>query len=434
MRIFLTVIILLAFLNSKGFCYNLDFFSKFNDKYLENYIQMALLYNHKLKQAQKTLEQYRLEVKKTFSKELPQASVGSNYLGTHFPRNDRNFFVKNNSYILPLAARYEPDFLLKNRDKTKSEKKLYEAQIEKTQGVYIALLVDVASAYVNLLLNDYLIEQQKEIIKNKEENYRLNSLKFLKGTIEKTDLNQKENSLLEQKEILDNFEKTRNSILCSLALLTGQSAKNIDEFERGKLKDFEYIDSIPEIINSDLIYNRPDIKEIEKKLKSAKIDIKIAKKDFFPSFNVTGYLVFDTVGPGNFFSWNSSFALLVAGLTQDIFKGGEKIANLKIKKARFEELLEEYLEADLNAIKELNNTIFSIKENSKIEKKAFKNVSLKLENTLFSKRKLERGVISNLEFLDSKTELEFKNQLLAASKATRLIDYFSLYKVLGGEL
>lgn len=434
MRIFLTVIILLAFLNSKGFCYNLEFFSKFNDKYLENYIQMALLYNHKLKQAQKTLEQYRLEVKKTFSKELPQASVGSNYLGTHFPRNDRNFFVKNNSYILPLAARYEPDFLLKNRDKTKSQEKLYEAQIEKTQGVYIALLVDVASTYVNLLLNDYLIEQQKEIIKNKEENYRLNSLKFLKGTIEKTDLNQKENSLLEQKEILDNFEKTRNSILCSLALLTGQSAKNIDEFERGKLKDFEYIDSIPEIINSDLIYNRPDIKEIEKKLKSAKIDIKIAKKDFFPSFNVTGYLVFDTVGPGNFFSWNSSFAFLVAGLTQDIFKGGEKIANLKIKKARFEELLEEYLEADLNAIKELNNTIFSIKENSKIEKKAFKNVSLKLENTLFSKRKLERGVISNLEFLDSKTELEFKNQLLAASKATRLIDYFSLYKVLGGEL
>lgn len=434
MRIFLTVIILLAFLNSKGFCYNLEFFSKFNDKYLENYIQMALLYNHKLKQAQKTLEQYRLEVKKTFSKELPQASIGSNYLGTHFPRNDRNFFVKNNSYILPLAARYEPDFLLKNRDKTKSEKKLYEAQIEKTQGVYIALLVDVASAYVNLLLNDYLIEQQKEIIKNKEENYRLNSLKFLKGTIEKTDLNQKENSLLEQKEILDNFEKTRNSILCSLALLTGQSAKNIDEFERGKLKDFEYIDSIPEIINSDLIYNRPDIKEIEKKLKSAKIDIKIAKKDFFPSFNVTGYLVFDTVGPGNFFSWNSSFALLVAGLTQDIFKGGEKIANLKIKKARFEELMEEYLEADLNAIKELNNTIFSIKENSKIEKKAFKNVSLKLENTLFLKRKLERGVISNLEFLDSKTELEFKNQLLATSKATRLIDYFSLYKVLGGEL
>ena len=434
MRIFLTVIILLAFLNSKGFCYNLDFFSKFNDKYLENYIQMALLYNHKLKQAQKTLEQYRFEVKKTFSKELPQASVGSNYLGTHFPRNDKNFFVKNNSYILPLAARYEPDFLLKNRDKTKSEKKLYEAQIEKTQGVYIALLVDVASAYVNLLLNDYLIEQQKEIIKNKEKNYRLNSLKFLKGTIEKTDLNQKENSLLEQKEILDNFEKTRNSILCSLALLTGQSAKNIDEFKRGKLKDFEYIDSIPEIINSDLIYNRPDIKEIEKKLKSAKIDIKIAKKDFFPSFNVTGYLVFDTVGPGNFFSWNSSFALLVAGLTQDIFKGGEKIANLKIKKARFEELMEEYLEADLNAIKELNNTIFSIKENSKIEKNALKNVSLKLENTLFSKRKLDRGVISNLEFLDSKTELEFKNQLLATSKATRLIDYFSLYKVLGGEL
>ena len=150
----------------------------------------------------------------------------------------------------------------------------------------------------------------------------------------------------------------------------------LEEIMKENLDEFEYIGSIPEIINSDLIYERPDIKEIEEKLKSAKIDIRVAKKEFLPSFNITGFLAFDTAGGGNFFSWDSSFAYLVAGLTQDILKGGEKIANLRIKKARFMELLEEYKQKDLNAIKEINNSLNLIKQDKLIEKNSYSEVEL----------------------------------------------------------
>lgn len=49
------------------------------------------------------------------------------YLGAQVPKID-NFELDTNAFILPFLANYEADFLLKNRDKTRSEKKNYEAE------------------------------------------------------------------------------------------------------------------------------------------------------------------------------------------------------------------------------------------------------------------------------------------------------------------
>ena len=172
----------------------------------------------------------------------------------------------------------------------------------------------------------------------------------------------------------------------------------------------------------------------QNKLKSANLDIRIAKKDFSPSFNITGALIFDTAGSGNFFSWNSSFAYLIAGLTQDIFKGGAKIANLKIKKAKFEELLEKYKQIDLNAIKEVSNALNLITNDTKTNISLAKQVEYEKERHLANKRKYEKGNVSIIDYIESKNSLLQQEELWANSKATRLIDYITLYKAVGGEL
>ena len=411
-----------------------DFFSRFNDNYLDEYIKDALVYNHDLKAANKRLEQFRYEINSQLAKELPSASVSGNYLGAHFPKNDVNFLIDKNSFVLPLRASYEADFLLKNRDKTRSKEKLYKAQIANQKATYISLLTDVASTYVNILLLDYLIEKQIDVIKNKKYNSISNDYKFRYGVLDIFGLNSSKEDYENQKIIYDNLVKRQNTALYNFSSLIGQSANNYKDIKRGKLEKFEYIDSIPEIISSDLIYSRPDLIEIENKLKSAKIDVTVAKKEFFPSFNITGFLAFDTAGLGNFFSWNSSFAYLLAGATQDIFKGGEKIANLKIKKARYYELVENYKQADLNAIKEINDALNLIRQDKKAEEISKYKVELEKRNFNSSEKKYKRGTISKIDFLNDKASLLQKEQLQASAKAVRLIDYFTLYKAVGGEL
>ena len=162
--------------------------------------------------------------------------------------------------------------------------------------------------------------------------------------------------------------------------------------------------------------------------------MRVAKKDFLPSFNITGVLAFDTAGGGNFFDWNSSFAYLIAGLTQDIFKGGAKIANLKIKKARYYELFEKYLQADLNAIKEVVNALNFIEQDTKAQKNSEIQLNLEQQNFIATFRKLKAGTTSKIQYLQDKNALNQREQLFAYTKASRLADYFTLYKALGGQL
>ena len=432
-KLFLIFLIFL-FPYSSATSLNIDFFTRFNDCYFEKYIKEALENNHDLKSANYKVQQYRYEISNQFSEQLPNLSVSSNYLGASVPAGDNNVLIKRNSYVLPLRASYEPDLLLKNRDKTKSKKYLFKAQVQNQKATYISLVTDVANAYLNILLYDYLIEKQREIIKDKEENTDFNKNKYNYGVISFIDLNDIFSELNSQKILYENLIKQQKTTLYNFASLLGRSAYDSENIERGKLLDFEYQEEIPNCINSDLIYNRPDIVELENKLKSAKIDITVAKKDFLPTFNINGFLIFDTAGGGNFFSWESSFAYLIAGLTQDIFRGGAKIANLKIKKARFQELLENYKQADLNAIKEINNALNLIKQTTNSQKYSSNQVQLEKDNFIASIKKLKAGTISKIEYLQNKNSLNQKEQLFAYTKTSRLNSYFTLYKALGGQL
>ena len=412
---------------------NVDFFTKFNDEIFEKYIFEALENNHDLKQANYKVEQFRYEISSQFARQLPELSASSNYLGTHFP-DDNNFLLNKNSYVLPLRASWELDLLLKNKDKTKSKKKLYKASLANRKAAYISLLTDVANTYINILLFDYLIKIQAEIVKDKILNSDFNKNKYNYGTISFIDLNDIFAELNSQKVLYENLVKQQKTNLYNFASLIGRSAYNCENISRGTQENFEYQNEIPEAIENELIFSRPDLIEIENQLQSAKIDVTVARKDFLPTFNVNSFLVFDTAGSGNFFSWNSSFAYLIAGLTQDVFKGGSKIANLKIKKARYQELLEKYLQADLNAIKEVNNALNLIKQDTLAQEYSQNQVELEMKNFLASTRKLKSGVISKIDYLQNKNSLNQRQQLLGYTKASRLMDYFTLYKAVGGQL
>ena len=98
------------------------------------------------------------------------------------------------------------------------------------------------------------------------------------------------------------------------------------------------------------------------------------------------------------------------------------------------ELLEKYFQTDLNAIKEVNNAINLLIQDRKAENNSKNQVELEYSNYLASKRKLRAGTMSKIEYLQNKNSLNQKEELFAYTKATKLSDYFTLYKALGGQL
>lgn len=219
-----------------------------------------------------------------------------------------------------------------------------------------------------------------------------------------------------------------------LAVLTGNSADCINNLKRGNFEVFEYQNTIPDKIESDVIFSRPDVMQAEKMLEKAKIDVRVARKEFLPTFNITGFWIFNTIAPGTFFSWESSLAAILAGASQDIFTGGRKIANLKIQKAKYEELFEKYRQTDLEAVKEVNTALCLIKHDTMIDKNTQSKFQYTLKNLENSRKKYERGTISAPEYLNELSKyIEIQRELIQ-SKNQRLVNYFTLYKAVGGQL
>lgn len=412
---------------------NTEFFDNFNDGCLSQYINEAIENNHTAKQATARVEQYRQQTKSSLGRELPSLSVGANYLGIKVPDLD-NFQLKTNAFILPFIANYEADILLKNRDKTKSTKKSYEASKQDEKAIYIALLTDVATTYTNILQYDEIINKQKELVNISQEILENNNRKFERGVINSTVLNNSKKELEAVKNELENYKKQREIILMQLAVLTGTSPENKDDIQRGKLNDFDYQKTIPTEITSDVIFSRPDVIAAETILEKAQIDIRIARKEFLPTFNITGLWAFNTIAPGNFFSWESSLAALMAGAMQDIFTGGRKIASLKFQKAKYEELFENYKQVSLEAVKEVNTALCLVKHDINIDNNTNNQLIYETKNYNDSQKMLNRGVISNNEYLSAKKKYIIAEIQKSQTKTQRIVNYYTLYKAAGGKL
>ena len=412
---------------------NIEFFNRFNDENLNCYIQDALNNNQDLKKAGYVVEQYRQQTKYSLGKELPSFSVSTNYLGIKVPELD-TFQLKDNAFILPFMASYEADLLLKNRDKTKSVKKSWEAAKFNEKTIYLALLTDVATVYTNILQYDDLIERQTKIVKNQEEILNRSIKKYERGVISLTELNNAKKSVEAGKSSLEKLQKERETAMMQLAVLTGNSSSNIADMKVGNLESFEYSGVIPDEISSDVIFSRPDVKMAEANLEKAKIDVRVAKKEFFPRFNIVGVWAFNTIAPGTFFSWESSLAAILAGATQDIFKGGMKVANLKIQKAKYEELFENYNQTNLEAVKEVNTSLCIIKHDKQIENNTKSELNYETQNFQNAQKKLRQGVISEPEYLAEENKFINTQTNYAQAKTQRIVNYFTLYKAVGGQL
>ena len=292
----------------------------------------------------------------------------------------------------------------------------------------------MAAVYTNILQYDDLIEKQSEVLKNQEEILNRSNKKFERGVISSTELNNVKKNVESAKSNLEKLQKERETAMMKLAVLTGNSSSNTADMKVGDLDNFEYSGVIPEEISSDVIFSRPDVKMAEANLEKAKIDTRVAKKEFFPRFNIVGIWAFNTIAPGTFFSWESSLAAILAGATQDIFKGGMKVANLKIQKAKYEELFEDYNQTNLEAVKEVNTALCIIKHNKKIENNIKSELNFEKENFEKAQKKLNQGVISEPEYLAEENKFINSQTSYAQAKTQRIVNYFTLYKAVGGQL
>ncbi len=410
---------------------NFDWWKNLNDPYLESYVVKALENNHDIKTAALKIEQARINVTAARSEQLPQFSVGAAPFLTKFPSQTKT----SGSFAFPLQASYELDLFGKNWDKTKSAKKLLQGAEFETQASNIAIISLVGSTYYNIVKLDKVIELQEKLTRDRKEIYDLMKISNSEGIISTQDLIAAEKSyIVSQNDLLD-YKKSRQNALNALAVLIGDSANNTSDYKRTDFDSLNVDFSIPTEISSEIIINRPDYKSLERQLEAAGIDIRIAKKEFLPSINILGLLSFVTASNlGGKMNWDNAFSILGGSANLPIFTGFRRVANLKMNKNKYAQLLEQYQKTNLVAIQEINDSLYNLKTDKEKFQNNVKALNIQKKDYGFSKSKFEKGVISKLDLLQQKETLLYTQQLESISKMELFIDKISLYKSTGARI
>ena len=423
----------LFFLTSKAEALNLKWFDNFQDPNLTKYILMAIEQNKDVEIARKNILKYRQEKNLSLSKLYPELNVGANYALLKIPASSiPNTDIQPNSFILPFNFNWELDYLLKNYNRVEQAKLDIKNSILELESTGLIAATDTASAYFNVSNLNKQIEEGKKILNSNKKIYEAYKKMLKIGAVNIVDVNLKEEIYLNSLNNLNNLKKQRGVFLTNLAYLTGNSPYNLDEMEITPIDKINFKGNYPENLVGSVICNRPDIKKLENEIKKAKIDITIAKKDFLPKITIIGLMSFSTIVQN--FGWDGVFAALVAGATQNIFDGGKRIFNFKLSKVEYETKIENYLKADLNALKEVNESLYTLKKDYESLLNGEKNINLAEINFNKANKMYNCGKSSYLDYLDESNVYTNSNISYYNLKNQNFINLISLYKAVGGEL
>ena len=215
-----------------------------------------------------------------------------------------------------------------------------------------------------------------------------------------------------------------------LAVLIGESPENITDLKISKLSDMKYTKSIPTSISSEIIINRPDYLKSIKMLEKMGIDVRVAKKEFLPTFDITGLAMF-LHGANN--PIDGIYAIAASGMLP-VFTGGKRLANLKLKKVQYDKALENYQKTNLVALQEVNDALISVKRDGEKLDKHKKQLALENQDFGYTQQRYDQGIISKLDLIQMQENLLSVNKLVANSTGACYVDYISLYKAFGSKL
>ena len=409
---------------------NMDFWSQFNDEILNGYIDKAVKNNYDLKMASLNVKEYYENVKLQFSNELPKLTAGYSPNYVKMPGSSDADWI----FATPAIASYEADIFLKNRDKTKSVKKLYEASQFDERAAYISVASAVGTTYLNIVRLDKIVDLQQEIVELRKEIYDLMLKRNREGITSTADTVKANKALVAGETDLIEYQKQRDFLLHQLAVLIGESPANAEELTRTSYDKIVFSGNIPSEISSDVIVQRPDYLKAEKMVEKAGIDVRVAKKEFLPSFNIMGLALFNASNIGSSWTTKNMLASIGAAGMLPLFTGGSLTANLRLKKTEYERVLQNYYKTNLTAIQEVNDALVSVKKDTEKMERTQKQADLEKTDFMYNRDKFNQGVISKLDLIQFKENLLSIDKLVAQQNIECMVDYIGLYKAAGSKL
>ena len=413
---------------------NLEFWNRFNDPLLTDYVRKAVNSNKDLQIAVLDIQKQRSTVRETFANELPTLNMLGNFLRFRPDFTGQPNVTYENSFSGFFLPTYEIDILQKNRRKTKAQEEILEGNLQDARATYLMIAAETAAAYINILSADKSIIFQQEAVNLDKQALSLRQAKYSAGLDSYGKVLHAEKELRDSEILLTELIRARELFLNQLAVLIDRSPEDCNMLPRG---DFDNLclTIAPDIaIPSNKIMQRPDILKAEALINKTKLDVEFERRDFLPNLNLYGILGFNsfeltkTTNIRNYITW------VGAGFFHRVFQGGARFARLRRKKYDYEQVLTDYQHTILTSLQEVNDNLVNLKSDLKISSDIDGILQAEEQDLYLENLKFEQGLISFFDTLPDKKDVIMLSQDSIQKNTNYYLDYINLYKSLAGNL
>jgi outer membrane protein, multidrug efflux system len=329
-----------------------------------------------------------------------------------------------------LTASYEIDFWGKNRAALRAAEESAVASRYNREVVGLATVVSVANTYFQVLAAQDRLRIARENVASATRILNLIKQQFSAGTASDLNVAQQESLVNTQRAAVPPLEETLLQNKAALALLLARPPERV--VIRGGSMGHIAIPPVTPGLPSELIAQRPDVRQAEAQLAAANANVYNARAQLLPSITLTGEGGYQSAVLKTLLRPESAFYTATAGLTQPIFEGGKLLGNLDLQKGLQDQLLQNYRKAVISAFADVDKALIAVRQTAITERLQQDVVNSSRRAFNLSDQQLHAGTVNLVTLLQVEQTLFQAEDARAQARLARLQAIVGLYQALGG--
>jgi len=410
----------------------------FTDPRLQGLIEAALENNRDLRTAALRIEEARAQYQIQRADLPPTVNANAGFQRGRFSGAssgiDQSF--TGNVYQVGLSVtQWELDFFGRVRSLSNAALAQYLATEEAHRAAYISLVSEVAKAYLAERAFAEQYDLARDTYKARQSTYELAQKRFSAGATSALDLRDNESLVAQARVAAAQLARQRAQAQNALEVLVGKPIAEIPNLPAPmRLSDEHIISDIPEGLPSELLTQRPDIRQAEQQLLSANANIGAARAAFFPRITMTANAGTISTSFTNLFDSGAHVWSFAPQLVLPIFDYGRNMSNLDLSNVRKNIQIANYEKTIQTAFSEVADAL--VARGTLEDQVAGQEQQRDAEAARYelARMRFRSGVASYLDELDAQRQLFSAEQDLVAARQLRLVNSIDLYRALGGGL
>lgn len=411
--------------------------TRLGDPVLDGLVERALADNHDVKRAVARLREGRNLRGAAIADFLPDLDAGGSVKRDSVSRNSfqgrqPGIEPRHDTYRAGFDASWEIDLWGGKRRALEEADAMYEVTTAELHEVQVALVAEVARAYIALRVAQRQLAIADDGLRGQEEIRRLTAARFESGLATDLDVARAETEveLLKARvpEVRANQERARHA----LAALLGEWPTALDE-QLARPRPIPLPPPTPPAgPPADLLERRPDLVRAERQLAAATADIGVRIDAMLPHVSILGSLGLESIDSQLFFRAASGAWAVGPSLTWRFLSLPELYCQVQAADARAEQALHAYRQSVVNALREVEDAL-SATAAEDARRAALARAVASSERAVTQAKDLYRqGLVSLIDVLE--TDKAWLNALndLAGSEGAVATNRVALYKALGG--